>query len=113
MTNYLVFLGLGKLVIYTIRIAGILAPIWGFFRASEGRIRRRFALPPTQDYVIDEFLECGFCLGVWVFSFLAFYIKLNIFEFFPKGIISYVLTGIFSSFVVHLLDGGYCYHFGE
>ena len=101
MTEYLVYLVIGKLLIYTVRVAGILAPIWGFSRAFERRVRGHFALSPPQDYMIDEFLDCGFCLGVWIFSFLSLYAKVNIFEFFPNGIVSYILTGIFSSFIIH------------
>jgi len=111
--NYLVFLAVGKLLIYAVGTAGILTPIWAFIRVFETRLRGSFAFFPSEYYLVDEFRECGWCIGVWVFSFLAIYGRINIFEFFPNGIISYILTGIASSFIVHLVSGGYHYHFGE
>lgn len=110
--EYLIFLGLGKLIIFMIQTAGILEPVWSILRTLEMRCRGRFAFWPAEHDLIDEFRECGFCVGSWVFPILAFYGKIDILDFI-SGPIGYILTGFISSFVVHLLDGGWKYYFGE
>ena len=112
MTEYLVYLGLGKLVIFMVQTAGILEPVWSLLRTLEMRCRRHFAFWPAEHDLVDEFRECGFCVGSWVFPILAFCGKIYMFNFI-SGPIGYILTGFFSSFVVHLLDGGWKYHFNE
>jgi len=113
MTRLFVFLGLGKLVIFIIQTAGILEPVWAILRTLEMRCRGAFAFWPSEHELVKEFRECGFCLGCWVFSFLAFCGRIDLIDFINNDIISYVLTGFLSSFIVHLVDGGWRYHFGE
>jgi len=112
MTKYFILLALGKLLIFMIQTAGILEPVWSLLRTLEIRCRGRFAFWPAEYDLIDEFRECGFCVGAWVFPILAFCGKINIFDFL-SGPIGYILTGFFSSFVVHLISGGWKYWFGE
>lgn len=113
MTNYFVFLAVGKLVIFILQTAGILEPVWNLFRTLEEWARRYFAFWPADHFISEEFRECGFCVGCWVFSFLAIYGKINVLDIFINNWVSYILTGFLSSFVVHLLSGGWKYHFGE
>jgi len=112
MTEYLVYLAIGKLLIFMCQTAGILEPVWSLLRTLEIRLRGQFAFWPSEHDLIDEFRECGFCLGAWVFPILSFCGTINMFDFISRPI-GYILTGFFSSFVVHLLDGGWKYHFGE
>ena len=113
MTKLVVFLALGKLIIFIIRTAGLLEPVWGLLRALETRCGGAFAFWPSEHELVKEFRECGFCIGCWVFPFLAICGRIDLIDFFGDGIISYVLTGFASSFIIHLLDGGWRYHFGE
>lgn len=113
MTRLFVFLSLGKLVIFIIQTAGILEPVWSILRALETRCGEAFAFWPSEHELVKEFRECGFCLGCWVFSILAICGRIDLIDFIDNGIISYVLTGFACSFIVHLLSGGWKYHFGE
>jgi len=91
--------------------AGILEPVWSLLRTLEIRCRRAFAFWPAEHDLVEEFRECGFCIGCWVFPILCFYGKIDVLGL--SGPIGYILTGFFSSFVVHLMSGGWKYHFGE
>lgn len=113
MTKLVVYLALGKLVIFIIQTAGILEPVWGILRALEVRCRGAFAFWPSEHELVKEFRECGLCIGCWVFTLLAFCGKMDLIGLFDHDVISYILTGFASSFIVHLLSGGWKYHFGE
>ena len=112
-TRYFVFLAIGKLVIYIVQTAGILEPVWKSLRILEERARGRFAFWPADHFISEEFRECGWCIGCYIFPILCAYYRINVFDFFSNGIISYILTGFVSSFIIHLVSGGYHYYFGE
>lgn len=110
-TKLFAFLCLGKLVIFIVQTAGLLEPVWSILRALETWCKGIFAFWPPEHELVKEFRECGLCIGAWVFTALAICGRINLIDFIDNGIISYILTGFVSSFIVHLLSGGWKYHF--
>ncbi len=91
--SFLAYLALGKLVIWTVQNTGFL---------------KRIKLE-----LFQELLQCGFCVGVWVYITLAFIFRdLNV-EFAPDVLVlDQILTGIFASFVIQLISLGWKEWFG-
>jgi hypothetical protein len=56
---------------------------------------------------IYELFSCDLCLGVWVYTILAFFFKANIYDMFYFPVISEILTGITTSFIVHVFSAGW------
>lgn len=65
-------------------------------------------------FLFDMF-SCDLCLGVWVYSILAYIMSVNIldgwFGYIP--VLSELITGITTSFVVHLLRIGWQAEYSE
>ena len=58
--------------------------------------------------LLSKLFECDFCLGCWIYFFLALVCKINFFQelgYIP--IIFEFFTGIASSFVMYLLSAGW------
>jgi len=87
MLDWFIFGCLGRLVIYLAQ---------GFPKRPKGEFW-------------DELFECDLCLGVWVYSILALIFKIDIFtEYFGyASIVGMLLTGMVTSFIVHLLKIGW------
>jgi len=66
--------------------------------------------------ILKELLSCDECLGVWVFLFLSFILKVNfvLWMFDRTGLIvaDQILTGIMASFVCHIFKIGWFAKFG-
>jgi len=60
---------------------------------------------------LQELFECDLCLGVWVFTFLAFFIDVNLFSFYVP-VLSQLIIGSGTSLIVHLLRIGWQEKFG-
>jgi len=102
--QFLVFLGVGKLLIYLIQIFPFLKiPIisW-FFETEEG--------------FLVSLVKCDLCLGCWVYSILdVFWFHqdlLNGWGIIHINIISEIVTGLIASFVVHIVSIGWKDKFG-
>lgn len=54
---------------------------------------------------IQELLNCDFCLGFWVYSFLAVVFDLHLDE--KRQVRMYPLIGLLTSFVMHLFTIGW------
>lgn len=55
-----------------------------------------------------ELFQCDLCLGVWVFTFLAWAFKLNLLQpIFYMPFVSELLTGATMSLIVHLIRVGF------
>jgi hypothetical protein len=70
--------------------------------------------PPLQKIKIEFWsglLNCGFCLGVWVFTILSACMRWSLFGFYVP-VISELATGIIVSLVVHLISIGWQEKFG-
>ena len=62
---------------------------------------------------LEQLFECDLCLGFWLYSTLSFIYDVNLVtELGYVVIISNILTGALSTFVVHLLSIGWKNKFG-
>lgn len=92
--QYFIYCLIGKLLIYLVQKS----PYAKFIGDIIGRESvRRFLL---------ELLECDLCLGVWIFSLLAWIMKINMYSFYVP-IVSEIIVGSSTSFVVHLVSIGW------
>ena len=94
---YFGYLLVGKLLIWTIQI---FPPIHWFIESRKGLLKE----------YLEKLFGCDFCLGTWVYFFLAIVaqqtiipLNYNIFAV----IVSYFLTGVISAFVMHLITIGW------
>jgi len=60
---------------------------------------------------LQELFECDLCLGVWVYTFLSFFVNVNMFSFYVP-ILSELIIGSGTSLIVHLLRIGWQEKFG-
>lgn len=67
---------------------------------------------PTNENFLVKLFKCDLCLGFWVYSLLAFVFKIDIFES-EYIIISEVLTGAVTTFVVWVFSEGWSAKFRE
>lgn len=99
MIFYIFYAGLGKLFIFLIQKSPYMKFIIGFFK---GRSRS----------FLEELFGCDLCLGFWVYLTLALLfqyanVNVNILDIPYAPIISAIITGAITSFVVHLISIGW------
>jgi hypothetical protein len=91
--QFIIYAVIGKLFIYTLQKFPLIRDIKNpFFR---------------------ELFDCDFCLGIWIFFILSCFFNIVLFKeylYFP--IISQLATGVFTSFLLHLLSIGWINKFG-
>ena len=93
MTKLLVFLGVGSLLVFSLRKLPLPLLFPGLFR--EGKF-------------LEQLFGCDFCLGFWVYLVLSFFFRMNfLYEYFYIIIISEVLTAIMASFIMQLVSVGW------
>jgi len=93
MTELLVFLGVGRLLVFSLRKSPLSLFFPGLFR--EGRF-------------LEKLFSCDFCLGFWIYLFLSFIFGMNfLYEYFYIVILSEVLTAIIASFIMQLVVVGW------
>lgn len=98
MTKLLVYLLVGKLVIYA---------------AQKFPFPKLFPKLFLEGKFLERLFSCDFCLGFWVYFGLAFVFEMNLFaEYFYVLVICEALTGLVISFVMHLLSIGWNDKFG-
>lgn len=95
MMDYFVFCVVGRTLIYTGQKFPLNhLPIIGKF-FDEGKFLR-------------QLFDCDFCLGVWVFTILSAIFRMNILlEWIYVPVISELITGSVTSFLVHLVRLGW------
>jgi len=101
---YIFYAGLGKLFIFLIQKSPYMKFIIGFFK---GRSKE----------FLEELFGCDMCLGFWVYLTLALLfqyanVDVNILDIPNAPIISAIITGAITSFVVHLISIGWRDKFG-
>jgi uncharacterized membrane protein len=87
MLSWLVFVALGKLMIF---------------------LGQSFPLPHfLEKYsVVKEWHSCDLCFGTWIYTGLAFFMKMNLFDwYFP--LVTELLVGGLISFIVHVFSIGW------
>lgn len=90
----IVILTLGRLLVWLLQTSGLTKRIW------------------QRHPILTELGECDLCLGCWVFTALAWTMKMNVFDPFYSAGISEVATGCALAFVVHLVRIGWQTRFG-
>ena len=92
MLSWIIFAALGKVLIY----------FWMKFPLSQRLENTRF---------ITGLHECGLCSGFWAYTALSALLKVDLlslwFEFSYIPVVSEVVTGAVTSYVVHLLSLGF------
>ena len=85
----------------------VLGRLLTWFAQTNGWTRRFWRLHPF----VTELGECDFCVGVWIFAFLAWLTGMNVLPvYFP--VVSELITGIVASFATHLMRIGYETQYG-
>jgi hypothetical protein len=91
--KFVIYAVIGKLFIYTLQKFPYIRDIKSLF--------------------FRELFSCDFCLGVWIFSILSGLFQVILFKeylYFP--IVSQIATGVFTSFMLHLISIGWISKFG-
>jgi hypothetical protein len=89
--EYLVFLLVGELLIF-----------FGGKFAKDNEIKIKF---------FNKLFSCNLCLGVWVYTLLSLVLRVQVFDFIYIPVLSELITGCVSSFLVFLLIAGWkSYH---
>ncbi len=88
------WLGIGRLVVYALQVNGLTRPLFS-----------RYAK-------LEELVDCDFCLGFWIFSFLAWVLGINLLAPVYVPVLSETMTGLMASFFVHLARIGWTSKFG-
>jgi hypothetical protein len=104
MIFYIFYAGLGKLFIFLIQKSPYVKLIIGLFK---GRSKA----------FLEELFGCDLCLGFWVYLILALVLQyanidVNVVDIQYAPIISAIITGAITSFVVHLISIGWRDKFG-
>jgi hypothetical protein len=63
-------------------------------------------------HILPDVEKCSLCLGVWVYWGLAFLFKTNILEQTYLPIVSELVTGMVTSFLVWVFEAGFKDYFG-
>lgn len=93
-TVVLAYLVLGRLLVWTLQTSGPAKRVW--------------ALHPF----LQELGECDFCLGCWLFPLMAWLFGINLLSPIYVPVVSEIVTGIATSFAVHLARLGWQSKFG-
>lgn len=86
--KFLIYLGVGKLIIYLVQ---------------------KFVSSNSKSEFFNKLISCDLCLGTWVYCIIALAFKVVILEdvFTPVPILSELITGAVTTFGVHLLYIGW------
>ena len=85
---------LGRLLVWTLQTSGPTKRIWKL-------------LP-----ILEDFGECDFCVGCWVYTLLAWLFSINLIEPIYVPVLSEIITGIAFSFAGHLMALGWKMRWG-
>lgn len=93
LTDYFVFCAVGRIIIFVIQKA---SPSYLSLMTNENR----------RDF-LTKLLGCDLCLGVWIYFFLAWFLDVNVlYEYVYVPVLSWIVTGIITSFLVWLIMTG-------
>ena len=94
MIDYFIFALVGRILLYFIQefpLTSFLSKKWEFLR---------------------KLFSCDLCLGVWVYFFIAFPFKINLFDWYFVGLSELIVAAV-TSFLVHLAKLGWDSKFRE
>lgn len=90
-----------------------------FFMVGKLCIYMLQIFPPTKKLsqkweFTKKLFECDLCLGVWVFWFLSYLFNMDyLADYFYVPILSELITGAITSFIMHLISVGWDTKFRE
>jgi hypothetical protein len=90
MLNWFVFAAIGKLVVY----------LWQLFPLPESNKQEKYIVR-----FVHKLHECDLCSGTWIFSILALFLGVDLVSInfgIEPSIVGKILTGMFTSYVVHI-----------
>jgi len=94
MTDYFIYCVVGRILIYIIQKA---SPSYLPLIKSE----------KWKDFLTQLF-GCALCLGVWIYTILAWWLNINVlYEYVSVSVLSGIVTGIITSFLVWLIVDGF------
>ena len=96
--EYFAYAAVGKLLIWTVQTSGPFRPIWSFLEARWPKI--------------EEMHECGWCVGCWVYTALAYLLQVSMLGDLTYSLIGCIITGIVTSFLMQALSFGLQNWFG-
>lgn len=94
MIEYFVFAAIGRLIIFLLQKFPFQKLPWIGNWWKEG-------------HFLEELFSCDLCLGVWVYSILSVIYRYNIVPYFYIPVFSWVVTGMMTSFIVHVFTNGW------
>ena len=85
---FVLYLAIGRLIIYIVQ---------------------KFVSDATRIELLNKWASCDLCSGVWIYSALAYFMKINIFSDIMPYVpfVTEVITGVTCSMIVHLLVLGW------
>lgn len=89
---YGLYAAVGKLLIFVVQTAGPFEAAWNLLESRYPKFQ--------------EFHECGWCVGCYIYPILAYLLDVNIFDNLTYSVVGYILTGIITSFIVQALHFG-------
>ncbi len=93
MTEFFLYLGAGRLLVWVLQINGLMKPVW------------------ASHPLLKELSGCDLCLGFWVYLILGFFPTLS-FGFGWWWPVDLVILATTASFMAHLLRLGWGTRFG-
>lgn len=94
MTDYFIYCVIGRIIIYIIQ------------KASPSYL----ALVKSEKWkgFLTQLFGCDLCLGVWVYALVAGFLNVNVlYEYVYVPVLSEIITGIITSFLVWLIIDGW------
>ena len=88
LVSFVLFAGLGRLMVWLLQIAGLMRPVWELHELAR------------------ELRDCDLCLGFWVYLGLALTQRDKPFGRWP-WLVEAVLLAAFTTFVAHLVKTGW------
>ena len=95
MVEFVIYALVGKIIIFLLqKFPKNSLPIIGKYLFREGRF-------------LDKLFGCGLCLGFWIYLGLSFYFSVNLFGEIYVPIVSEIITGAVTTFVVFIFSVGW------
>lgn len=93
LTTYIIFCVVGRITIFVLQKAS-----HSYLSLMKSERLRGF---------LTELFGCDLCLGVWVYFLLAWFLNVNVlYEYVYVPVLSWIITGIITSFLVWLIMTG-------
>jgi len=94
MTKYAIYCVVGRIIIYVLQKASL-----SYLHLIKSEKWKGF---------LTQLFGCDLCLGVWIYTILAWWLNINVlYEYVSVSVLSGIVTGIITSFLVWLIVDGF------